>query len=72
MTNAEAIKHIEGMFAEVLRDMRHMSDAELLEKCNRLLPEGARAADLTSASHALTAVAAFAVFLTTEIEGRVK
>ena len=72
MKNAEAIKAIEGTFAGVSRDMAKLSDVEVLEKCNRLLPAEMQASDLASASRALTAVAAFAVFLTTEIEGRLK
>ena len=66
------MKAIEGKFTDASLDIAKMTDAELLERCNRLLPEGAKAVDLASASNALTAVAAFAVFLTTEIEGRVK
>lgn len=69
---SEAMKTIEGKFTEIGRDVGKLTDAELLTRCNRLIPERMRAADLSSASRALTAVAAFAVYLTTEIEKRVK
>jgi len=61
---------IEASLKGASQDITKMSDADLLERCNRLLPATMQAATLADASKALTAVAAFSVFLTTEIEGR--
>lgn len=67
---SDALKKIEAIFAAASSDINKLSDADLLERCNRLLPAAMQATDLAGASNALIAVAGFSVFLTTEIEKR--
>lgn len=67
---SDARQQIEATLASTSSEIAKMSDADLLERCNRLLPSAVQATDLAGAANALVAVAMFAVHLSTEIESR--